>query len=261
MDWQGLLRWSMQYADGTRPSEFKQMDEETKQWLKDALSSIVVDDNEIMQKGAKILSELENGSPEECEQKEKAAELILQVIENLDMAKNMVKSGHFKHIIKCMIGSQYQSVRKICASIFMSAVQNNPPVQENALAEHALEGLCARINEETDLQLKEQYIACISGLVRGQYADARDKFIQMKGLDIINLLLVSGESPRIVKKCLLMLSDIIYNTRSKGNEGPTNECLNLGIFDTLNYLMNSQDSEIVEMTQWVLHNTETQCKN
>ncbi|OMJ88299.1 hypothetical protein SteCoe_9799 [Stentor coeruleus] len=259
MDWQGLLRWSMQYTDGTRPSEFKPMDEETKQWLKDALSSVVVDDNEIMQKGVKILSELETGSPEECEQKEKAAELVLQVIENLDMAQNMVKLGYFKHIIKCMIGSQYPSVRKMCASIFTSAVQNNPIVQANALAEHALEGLCARINEETDLQLKEQYIACLSGLVRGQYSEARNQFIQMKGLDTINLLLVSGESPRIVKKCLLMLSDIIYNTRSKGNEGPTNECLNLGIFETLNYLMNNQDKEIVEMTQWVLHNTEIKC--
>ena len=31
MDWRGLLNWSMQYTDGTRPSEFKEMDTETKQ--------------------------------------------------------------------------------------------------------------------------------------------------------------------------------------------------------------------------------------
>ena len=28
VDWQGLLNWSLQYQDGTKPSQFKQMSEE-----------------------------------------------------------------------------------------------------------------------------------------------------------------------------------------------------------------------------------------
>ena len=60
MEWKGLLNWSMQYTDGTRPSEFKQMDEETKNWLKEALDSMVVDQTKVMINGCKILKEIED---------------------------------------------------------------------------------------------------------------------------------------------------------------------------------------------------------
>jgi hypothetical protein len=37
VDWNGLFKWSMEFQDGTRPSEFKEMSKEDKIWLQEAL--------------------------------------------------------------------------------------------------------------------------------------------------------------------------------------------------------------------------------
>jgi hypothetical protein len=248
------MNWSLQYADGTRPSEFKPMDEETKTWLKEALDSMIVDDVQVLKKGSEVLALLEDGSDDLRVKKENAAELILSSIENLDCALNLVKLDGLKHVIRCMIGSTYPSVRKLCASIFTSAVQNNPSVQKNAVEHNAVEGLCERIAVETDLGLKEQYTSCVSGLVRGEFGEARQKFVEIGGLEILNGLLTGFESARIVKKCLLMLSDIFYNTRSKGDERVVEICRELGVMNTLEGLKGNDDQEILEMVEWAKHN-------
>ena len=216
---------------------------------------MVVDQTKVMINGCKILKEIEEYSDEQRTQKEEAADLILGVIENLDVAINLVQINGFKDVIKCMIGSQYPSVRKRCASIFSTAVQNNPPVQKNAIDEHALEGLYAIIPVETDLKLKEQYISCISSLVRGEFPVAREKFVEYGGLELINSIISGFESIRIVKKCLLMISDLLYNSRSKGDVKITEICKNIGLIDNVSQLVNNSDQEIIEMAQWTIHNS------
>ena len=254
MNWTGLLNWSLQYTDGTRPSEFKPMDEETKQWLKEALDSMIVDDTAVLKNGCKILSEQEIGSEEERVNKENAADLVLSVIENLDMGLNLVKINGLKDIVHCMIGSQYPSVRKLCASIFTSAVQNNPPVQRKAIEEHALEGLYSIILVEEDLRLKEQYVSCLSGIVRGDLPLGRENLVKIGGLEVIKQLILNFESPRIVKKCLLMVSDMLHGSSEEGVSvlGP---CKEIGLIDIIAQLVNNQDPEIVEMAQWAIHNS------
>ena len=217
---------------------------------------MVVDDVKVMKDGCQILSANEQGTDEEKENKTHAAELILNVVENLDTAINLVKIGGFKYIIKNMIGSMFVDVRSLCASIFTTAVQNNPPVQKNALEEHALEGLFSIISEEKVLKLKEQYVSCISGLVRGEFADAREKFIDFGGIGLIYSLISQFESARIVKKSLLMLSDIFHKSRDKGFENLRKEAEAIGLINAVSELaQNNQDPEIVEMAQWVLSNS------
>lgn len=255
MNWQGLLNWSMQYTDGTRPSEFKPMDEETKTWLKGALQSMMVNEADILRKGSLILSELETGSEEECMRKEHSARSILETVENLDSAVNLVKIDGFKHVIRCMIGSQYPLIRKLCASIFTTSVQNNPPVQRNAILNHALDGLFAIIPEEKDLQLKEQYVSCLSGIVRGEFNEGREKFLDIGGLELIHRLLLEFQSVRIVKKTLLLLSDILHHSSSKGLDGVSQVCIESGILETVASFSASEDGEIVEMAKWAIHNS------
>jgi hypothetical protein len=38
VDWQGLLKFSLKYSDGTTKSEFKEMTEDNKKWLEEAMS-------------------------------------------------------------------------------------------------------------------------------------------------------------------------------------------------------------------------------
>lgn len=37
IDWEGLLKFSLKYTDGTKKSEFKEMSMEDKRWLEEAM--------------------------------------------------------------------------------------------------------------------------------------------------------------------------------------------------------------------------------
>jgi hypothetical protein len=260
MNWQGLLNWSLKYTDGTRSSEFKPMDEETKSWLKEALESMIVDDNLILKKSSEILSTLEDGSDENRQAKEEAAELLLNPIENLDVSLNFIKLDGFKHVIHCMIGSQYPKVRKACASIFISCVQNNPPVQKYSVDHHAVEGLTSLIREETDLALKESFVGCLSSLVRGKFEEAREKFFELDGISLIYSLLLERSSPRIVKKCLLLLSDLLYHTRSCRDERMNQMMRDNGMFDLIREISREGDLEMKEMIEMIVLNSMSNLK-
>ena len=258
MNWQGLFNWSLQYTDGTRPSEFKPMEEETKKWLKSALESLVVDEIELMKKSSEILSRLEDGSPEDQKSKEEAAEVLLSPIENLECANNLVKIDGFKHIIRCLIGSQYLTVKKTCATIFASCVQNNPPVQQYAVDHSAVEGLTEIIKVEKDVPLKEQYVGCLSSLIRGEFLPGKERFMDAGGVEVVHGVLLARESVRIVKKCLLMLSDVLYNTRRKGSVRFTELVRDAGVIDTLQGLLEGADTEMSEMIQMVFYNSQVE---
>ena len=44
VDWNGLFKWSMEYNDGTNPSEFKRMSDEDMKWLEEAMKSYTFND-------------------------------------------------------------------------------------------------------------------------------------------------------------------------------------------------------------------------
>ena len=44
VDWNGLFKWSMSYQDGTKPSEFKAMSKEDRDWLEEAMKQYTFDD-------------------------------------------------------------------------------------------------------------------------------------------------------------------------------------------------------------------------
>ena len=44
VDWNGLYKWSMEYQDGTRPSNFKAMSKEDRQWLEEAMKQYTFND-------------------------------------------------------------------------------------------------------------------------------------------------------------------------------------------------------------------------
>ena len=44
VDWNGLYNWSMQYHDGTQPSDFKQMSAEDRKWLEEAMKAYTFND-------------------------------------------------------------------------------------------------------------------------------------------------------------------------------------------------------------------------
>lgn len=46
VDWNGLFKWSLQYQDGTKESNFKPMSDEDKKWLEEALKQYTFNDTD-----------------------------------------------------------------------------------------------------------------------------------------------------------------------------------------------------------------------
>ena len=44
VDWSGLYKWSMEYQDGTAPSQFKAMSKEDRTWLEQAMKQYTFND-------------------------------------------------------------------------------------------------------------------------------------------------------------------------------------------------------------------------
>lgn len=253
VSWPGLLKWSLSHSDSTNESNFRPMDEETRKWLKEALEFYAVDEIEVLKRASEILSRQEMGNERELDIKLEALEEIHSLIENLEAARNLVKVGGLAHLVKCMIGSTYPEVRKKCAAIFTSAVQQNPEVQKAAQDVDALSGILGRIQCETDLLLKEQYVSALSSLVRGGVTSIIQEFLDKEGLQLILNLLSSRESLRIVKKITLLLSDLFYQDKEH-NLNILPQATHLNLIQALYNLSDLHDDELNEMASHALYN-------
>jgi len=57
VDWNGLFKWSMDYQDGTKPSQFKEMSKEDRKWLEEALKQYTFNDADRLQQICKDLAD------------------------------------------------------------------------------------------------------------------------------------------------------------------------------------------------------------
>lgn len=212
VDWPGLLKWSLKHSDGSGSSNFKPMDEETKNWLTEAFEHYTVDEGKIIKELTSVLSGDEQGSnPEELAIKLSAMDRLEDIIENMEASRILVATGGLGPLVKTMLGSSYQELRLRSTKIFSSSVQNNPKVQAAALELEALDGLLFASRVETEIQLRESYITALSALVRGELLTTRLDFIAKEGMKLISELLSDPPTLRIHKKILLLLSDLLYH--------------------------------------------------
>lgn len=130
VDWQGLFKWSMQYQDGTHPSEFKEMSQEDKIWLQEALKAYTFNDTDRLQQ---ICQELKDNKAipvtELAAKLEELQELVeLHPRNNL----NLCLSGGMAEVLSLIVSHTDNKIRKLACSIFAAAVQNNGEVQKFA---------------------------------------------------------------------------------------------------------------------------------
>jgi len=65
IDWQGLLKWSLNYHDGTAPSNFKPMTKEDQEWLEAAMKEYCVNEVDRMDEIIKTFKKMRENPPEE----------------------------------------------------------------------------------------------------------------------------------------------------------------------------------------------------
>ncbi|GMI98114.1 hypothetical protein like AT3G51980 [Hibiscus trionum] len=207
----GMLQWAIGHSDPAKlkekardvnrlsPSELRQRQLEIKE-LMEKLK--MPSDAQLMQIA---LDDLSNSSLS-LEDRHRALQELLILVEPIDNANDMCKLGGFGMIIRELDHSD-SDVRKISAWILGKASQNNPYVQKQVLELGALAKLMKMVNSSSADEASKAFYA-VSALIRnnvaGQqlfFAEAGDKMLQ-------DILSSPSVDIRLRRKAVFLVGDL-----------------------------------------------------
>lgn len=196
--WLGLLKWSLAYSDGTKPSgeNMKEMSKEDREFLEKVMREGIIDEGERMKTILKDLTDsLEMmlghvGVTEDIrEQEEKRKELdeddmlilmqeLRDIVEQIDYARAFMAMGGISFLLGCAASAAPKSLKKGALSILSTMCQNNPPVQLSLLEQGHMSPLIQLFIDYTpgmngvdadigDDSIREKVVQALSASVRG----------------------------------------------------------------------------------------------
>lgn len=136
IDWEGLLKFSLKYQDGTKQSDFKQMTEADKKWLEDAIEHY---SNSEIKRIKALLEALETFKDTPHEHVLGQLEELQELLDSLDKGSTLYKLGGHIVILKIVFYCSSPECREIALQIYASANQNDAKVQNESISTGALE--------------------------------------------------------------------------------------------------------------------------
>lgn len=203
--WLGLLKWSLAYSDGTKPSDetMTPMSDEDKAFLEAVMKDGIIDENERMKTILKEVTESLQAMKEKSEGKdvqvplseEQIDELLLElrdIVEQIDYARAFAAIKGLPFLLGCAQQRDVvpRSIRISCLGILATMCQNNPPVQIELLNLGSIRILTeiyfaeypdvapSEPPEEANGQLRSKVVQAMSANVRNN-AVAEDVFCQI----------------------------------------------------------------------------------
>lgn len=181
--WLGLLKWSLAYSDGTRPSDetMTAMSEEDKAFLEAVMKEGIIDENERMKGILKQVTEtMEKWKTSKfTKEEEDAMEELLQelrdIVEQIDYARAFAAMKGLVFLLGCAGERERmpKSTRMLCLGILATLSQHNPPVQKELLELGSVKILSdlyfvedEHSDEDSDGQLRARILQAISANVR-----------------------------------------------------------------------------------------------
>merc|ERR1712176_183313 len=222
--WLGLLKWSLSYSDGTRPSsETLKMSDEDKKFLEEVMKNGILDENERMKYILEQLSEAmegyQNGSSDENEELEDLLFELNDIVENIDYARAFCSLKGLPFLLGCCQEQEKipANIRIASLGILATLCQNNPPVQLQLLELSSLKILSDLFFTETDDNFKAKIVQAISANVRN-HTTAENVFCETEqateligqGLGISN----SEVSEKLKKKTLFFFRALLTSDSS-----------------------------------------------
>lgn len=195
--WLGLLKWSLAYQDGTRPSEesLQPMSEEKRKFLEAVMKDGIIDEGkrmrailaEVTLAFEPILNqrskEVETNSilePPTLERENEMLELLLElqdIVEQIDYARDFMKIGGIPFLLGCASDHKVVpiSIRTRCLGILATMAQNNPPVQDKLLVDENGLSILGRLffensqsmENDADGKLRVKVLHALSCAIRG----------------------------------------------------------------------------------------------
>ena len=126
IDWEGLLKFTLQYTDGTQDSNFQEMSTENKKWLEKAIQEYSHSEVHRIQK---ILQTVLNYSDMKEEELLDLLEELQELLDSLDKGSTLYSmQGHIV-LLKVIFFCSFESCRVVALQIYGAANQNDAGVQ------------------------------------------------------------------------------------------------------------------------------------
>ena len=169
--WLGLLKWTLSYSDGTKPSDLTPMSDEDKAFLEQVMKDGIIDENERMKfileefsKSMEYYHKLsqaaaggsggdKNQQPDQPDlspppisddEMEDLLQELRDIVEQIDYARAFVSLKGLQYLlgaINTTTSGIPESIRNMCLAILSTLAQNNPPVQKELLELGAIKTL------------------------------------------------------------------------------------------------------------------------
>ncbi|KAK3250307.1 hypothetical protein CYMTET_28944 [Cymbomonas tetramitiformis] len=243
-DWSGLLKWSLNYCDGTtKPQE---LPAEERAWLEAAMKDQVIDEVSVMKQINGFLSkEAEEGVSEAelVETKEELLEELQDIVDSIDRARDLTSIGGFPVLME-LLSSRHEGLRWRSAEVIATSVQNNPPVQQWALDQAALPALICLCSDPVET-CKVKALLALSCLIRG-HEPAQNAFRESEGLQLL-CKLVTSEDTKVGRKAVQLLRHLL-----RDNVSEYQAAVDLNLLDSLRNLVASSDMMVREQALQLL---------
>ncbi|XP_047311332.1 hsp70 nucleotide exchange factor fes1-like [Impatiens glandulifera] len=212
--WDGLLKWSLSHADGTRPP--RNLSEDDRRWFMEAMQEQTVDVVKrmkeitmVMQTPEQVL-ESQGITPADVEA---MLDELQEHVESIDNANDLNSIGGLVPLLG-YLKSSHSNIRAKAADVVTTIVQNNPKSQQLVMEANGMEPLLSNLASDPDLTARTKALGAISSLIRHNkpgvsafrlangYASLRDALssdnerFQRKALNLIQYLLNENGSDR-----------------------------------------------------------------
>ncbi|CAL9771297.1 unnamed protein product [Musa acuminata subsp. burmannicoides] len=239
LKWDGLLKWSLAHADGTRPP--RNLSEEDRKWFMEAMQAQTVDVVKRMKEITSVMKTPEDVLEAQGVKPEDIVEMLDELqehVESIDMANDLHSIGGLVPLLGYLKNSD-SGIRAKAADVVTTIVQNNPRSQQLVMEASGLEPLMSNFTLDPDLAVRTKALGAISSLIRNNKAGIA-AFRLANGYAGLRDAL-SSDNVRFQRKALNLIQYLL-----KENNLDCNIVTELGLPRLMVHLVSSDDSNVRE---------------
>ncbi|XP_075993110.1 hsp70-binding protein 1 [Genypterus blacodes] len=225
---QGVLQLAVEAGSASEgPAPIEPMSEERKVWLREALADVCrgqTDEVEQMKQcltalGKEEVTEREREGEEEMDEEEEneqesAFEMLSELCENLDNARDLMVLGGLDLCVSQYLRHSQSGLRWRAAQLIASCAQNMPQVQVHLLSIGALPKLLQLTDSDPNSTVRVKALYAVSCLVREQEAGL-EAFLSHDGFSVLMRGMQSESEKLRTKSAFLLLNLLTAHAEQK----------------------------------------------
>ncbi|XP_071330118.1 hsp70-binding protein 1 [Trachinotus anak] len=226
---QGVLQLAVEAGSAAEgPAPVEPMSEERKTWLREALADVCKGQMDEVEQMKQCLAVLRKDGPSESEregeeerdeeededERESAFEMLSELCENLDNARDLMILGGLELCLSQYLCHVQSGLRWRAAELIASCAQNMPQVQEHLLSIGALPKLLQLTDSDPHPTVRVKALYAVSCLVREQEAGLQ-AFLSHDGFSVLMRGMQSENEKVRTKSAFLLLNLLTSHPEQK----------------------------------------------